>query len=195
METFEPSFDSQSRSYAARLLLATCLAFSSAANAQTIYKCVDAQNRIAFQQTPCESGKRESEVAIKPLPPPPPASSTVAPSRKISSFTEDLVANIKRAPKSSQQQSVPVEQSYECTFVHGGKEVFYQHSPCPEEIYQGSTPVVNNGRRGYRPYYLLVTGKPVPRAVACKNMRSAGRSGRKYDQQISTYDRNLGRDQ
>lgn len=179
------------------ILVAVGLAVSAVASAQTVYKCVDSENRIAFQQTPCQAGQRESEVAIKPSPPPPPPPppSRPAPSREGALAAREYMANLAREAEPAPVQSAPVVQSYQCTIVTG--EVFYRHSRCPDGVRNGTemrfyryTGAVESG-----PHYVAVTeSKPVPRSFACQEMRSAGRSGRKYDEQISTYDKNLGRD-
>ena len=166
-----------------------CLFVSSAASAQTIYKCVDSQKRIAFQQTPCQSGQRESEVAIKPAPPPPPPSPT--PRWQQHSLSAEEIAAVRLtlgiAPTAAPAQARPVVQSWECTTVTG--EVFYTHSRCPQWITDGPL-----GMRGAIPHESGVTGKPIPRALACRNMRAGGRFASRLDEQTSTYDRNLGRD-
>lgn len=175
------------------ILVAAGLATSAVACAQTVYKCVDSQNRIAFQQTPCEAGQRESEVAIKPSPPPPPQPpSRPAPSRESVLAAREYMANLAREAEPAPVQSAPVVQSYQCTTVAG--EVFYTHSPCPEVVRDGNTGNYGHTGAGVNWHYSSVTGKPIPRALACRAMRSAGDIARRLDEKISTYDKNLGRD-
>ncbi len=188
MNLLDPTRDFRRCSSATGILVVACLVLSPIASAQTVYKCVDSKNQIAFQQTPCQSGQRESEVAIK-APPTPPPRSTTAPSRQSATSAKDLAAFLQQfsAPAPAQVQTKPVEQSYECTTVAG--EIFYTHSRCPEWITDGPY-----GYHGASPHQSSVTGKPISRALACRKMRAVGRFASRLDQQTSTYDRNLGRD-
>ncbi len=193
MNSFNRTRDLRRCSFAPGILVIVCLVLNPVASAQKVYKCVDSENHIAFQQTPCQPDQRESEVAIKPPPaPPPPPPSITEPSRHRAISARDRAEVLKWAasvapPAAAQVQSKPVVQSYECTTVAG--EVFYTHSPCPEWVVDGSF-----GFRGASPHVSSVTGKPISRVLACKKMRSGARFASRLDQQTSTYDRNLGRD-
>jgi hypothetical protein len=87
--------------------------------------------------------------------------------------------------------------SYECRLPNG--EVFYRHDGCPRTASTGSSMTTDSIRGTYTTSSndVAVTSRRISREEACKKMNSAGaigREGRGRDQQVSTYDKNLGRD-
>jgi hypothetical protein len=172
---------------AALLLAGFSLTCGAVAQTPSIYKCIDAENHIAFQQTPCTAAQRGQKVEIAPSPvftTPPDSSKPMA--RKADSKV------ITRAGK-----PLGEAQSFECRTARGA--VFYRHSACPKSIARDNAQPVrdNTQRRGTaRPSVQTdaVSSRRIPRAEACKNLRSAGRNGRDHDEVIPAYERNLGRD-
>jgi len=96
-------------------------------------------------------------------------------------------------------------QSWECRAVDG--QVFYRHSGCPRTIaasdasttmrgvHHGKSSVKGGGVAAART--VSVHGVRIPREQACAQMRRAGalgRSGHAHDEDVTTYDKNLGRD-
>jgi hypothetical protein len=154
----------------------------------TIYRCVAADGRLAFQDRPCV-GARQSTVTIAPPPPfaPPPvyAAGRSAPTAK-PARTHRRAAGTAEAV------------SYECRSADGQR--FYRHSPCPGFVPASGNAMVRgrDGRaRHPRRAEVAVSGRPIPRARACREIHRAGaigRDGRVLDEDVSTYERNLGRD-
>ncbi len=147
------------------------------AQTQSVFKCVDRDGHVAFQDKPCASGLREQQVAIAPAPPPAAPPDYSRPSPRDSSH--------KRSSKSSSRREAVY--SFECHTQAGA--LFYRHNRCPASIDRSG---LIGGRRGASRE--AVSARRVPRLEACRGMRSAGRDGREFDDVPSTYDRNLGRD-
>ena len=156
------------------------LTFSSPparAEGQAIFKCIDAEGSIAFQAIPCLRGAREQRITLAPAPPPSASPDYV---RTTPARTRD-----ERVAQSAQREK-PV-QSYECRTRSG--MLFYRHDRCPSSVARGSTDGGKHG--GVRE---PVRAQRIPRLEACRGMRSVARDGREFDDDVSTYDRNLGRD-
>jgi hypothetical protein len=92
----------------------------------------------------------------------------------------------------------PSQVSYECRVSDG--EVFYRHSPCPHSV---SADAAGGGKNRSRSgsqspsQKLTVSARAVPREEACAQLHRAGaigRAGHAHDEDVTTYDRNLGRD-
>jgi len=166
-------------SLSAIALIGTISLSSSAACAerQTVFKCIDPAGGIAYQAVACKPGSREQVIAIAPAPPP-------SASPEYSRPTQGE-GNTGRAARSTPRQAVI--QSYECRTRSGA--LFYRHDRCPASIDRRSS---NGGpRSGARE---SVQARRMSRLEACRGMRSVGRDGREFDDVVSTYDRNLGRD-
>ncbi|MHB8447565.1 MAG: DUF4124 domain-containing protein [Rudaea sp.] len=166
-------------------LLLLSLAFC--ARAGSVYKCVDASGAAAFQDRPCAAAQEQSEVEIVPAPvyaPPPKYAVETHPRR-------ENARNEYRAWHSSVRSM-----AYECRASDG--RVFYRLGGCPRSLAAEGGSVSHGKSRGRSGgTSVSVSGHPVPREDACMQMRRAGsigRSGREYDEHISTYDKNLGRD-
>lgn len=165
------------RTHAARLLTLFGLLASSAVAAQPIFKCLDAQGEIAFQDTRCAPGQAEQAISIRPAPPPPPSAdaSPVADTRA------------PRAPPRRRARAAAPEMSFECRTSGGA--VFYRHGGCPHTIAKESSRTDLHASRGE-----TVQARRIPRAEACRALRSVGRRGREYDDVTPTYEKNLGHD-
>ncbi|MBS0569485.1 MAG: DUF4124 domain-containing protein [Proteobacteria bacterium] len=162
-------------------LLLLGLAFG--VRAGPVYKCIDASGAIAYQDRPCISAQAQREVEIAPAP-------AVVPSPQYAVQTHAQRASYRteRLPRRTSHAT-----AYECRASDG--RVFYRLGACPRSLaVEGGGASRGKSRGGSS---VSVSGHPVPREDACYQMRRAGsigRGGREYDEQISTYDKNLGRD-
>ena len=85
--------------------------------------------------------------------------------------------------------------SYECRAANG--EVFYRHGSCPHQITADGAGTASRKRSGGGSSSVSVTAEALPRGEVCRRMAAAGsigRAGHERDENVSTYDRNLGRD-
>jgi hypothetical protein len=154
------------------------------AQAASVYRCVDARGAVAFQDRPCANAADQSLVELSPAPKP---TAPSAPARGREPPARDLEAN----PASRYKASAGAL-SYECRTADG--RVFYRHDACPRSVpAEGAAP---SGRRAAEKS-VAVTSTRIPREQACYELRragAAGRDGHRHDQDVSTYDKNLGRD-
>jgi hypothetical protein len=172
------------------VLMLAMLGLFAGVRAESVYKCTDAQGAIAFQGQPCPPHQDETQVEILPAP-----AHAAAPDYAVTDKKPSQRAHNERA--SRHQAERPAQMSYECRVSNG--EVFYRHSACPHsmpaDVAGGSR---NRGSGSKTPTQKLsVSSHPVPREEACAQMHRAGAIGRAYhshDEEVSTYDRNLGRD-
>jgi hypothetical protein len=158
------------------------------AHAGSVYRCADAHGAVAFQDRPCENAADQSLVELAPAPkytpPPKPASERESPARAAS--------HSPRANPAPRREASTGAASYECRTADG--QVFYRHGACPRSV-----PAVGaaSGGRATAGNSVAVTSTRVPREQACYELRragAAGRGGHRHDQDVSTYDKNLGRD-
>jgi hypothetical protein len=92
-----------------------------------------------------------------------------------------------REPKARRQAREPAVYSYECRTQSGA--LFYRHERCPASIDRSG--LIGGGRSAANE---KVRTRRIPRLEACRGLRSVGRTGREFDEETSTYDKNLGRD-
>ncbi|MBL8299987.1 MAG: DUF4124 domain-containing protein [Rhodanobacteraceae bacterium] len=186
------------RSLMLMLILAGYLAVTPA-QALTIYKCTDKQGLVAYQATPCAAHLHDAQFSLRPEP-----STAIAATTATTTFTprQRTSAAPRRSAKPRRQRHVASTvtadlSSWECRATNG--ELFYQHSPCPVAV-SGSIELKHTATRGRSPAAssaIFVSGKPVARADACRRIHAAsasGRPGHERDEDVSTYERNLGRD-
>lgn len=179
------------------LLLAS---MTNGAHAASIYKCVDAQGRIAFRDTPCATPARQTKLDVAGLPLIDHGAPRFASTRQTSKSTAH--SHARRTTAAARARKQPM--SWECRAADG--EVFYRHTRCP-----GSVPGDGVVRTGYaekmtrehtRSHHnawsrVRVHGKKIPRTEACRRIHSpsaAGRDGHRRDDTVSTYDHLMGRD-
>ena len=169
------------------LLVLLLLVLAGGVRAAPIYKCTDPQGGIAYQQLPCSTGQHESAVEITPAP----------------AYAKSPEYAVDRAPSPALARAARVSRhevqalSYECRTADG--QVFYRHASCPHSVAAtassgGAAP--GRGSRGGGGS-TSVSSSRVLREEACSRIHSAGaigRSGHQHDENVSTYDRNLGRD-
>lgn len=179
----------------------------------TIYKCTDGKDHIAYQARPCAAHLHSQVMALKAAPAPPAGES---PGNDRSDGTgarhssgDATTGNPsrparRRAPPGNRSgatgrrlEADTASQSWECRVANG--EVFYQHSPCPDRVVAASEQrdSATRGRRRGAAAAAAVSARPLPRSEACLRIHAAsasGRAGHERDEDVSTYERNLGRD-
>lgn len=167
------------------LLLLLLLGLAGGVRAAPVYKCIDAQGAVAYQQLPCSAGVDERTVEIAPAP-------------AYAKSPEYAIDRPEPAPKMRVTRTTrrePQAMSYECRTADG--QVFYRHASCPHSVASSSGSALS-GRSGRGSSgSTSVSSTRVPRDEACSRIHGAGaigRSGHQHDEDVSTYDRNLGRD-
>jgi hypothetical protein len=158
-----------------RVLAALGFVLANLVHAQSVFKCIDREGRIAFQETPCASGQAETVVEIAPPPrtQPSPEYHAAKPSGE-SQRTRRVV-------------TATTAMSFECRTASGA--LFYRHGGCPAVIGRESPKANLHASRGEK-----VRARRILRVEACRGLHSVGRTGREYDDVTPTYDKNLGRD-
>ncbi len=178
------------RRWAAGLLVilwACSPGFVRVAGAESVYKCVGADGAVAYQDRACAGAQAESRVEI--LPPPPPSASPDYGRASRAEGRQARASSFVHAKTHEPRETV----SFECHAANG--EVFYRHGACPRQITaDGAT---SRKRSGKDSGTFAVTAEALPRSEVCRRMARAGsigRAGHERDENVSTYDRNLGRD-
>lgn len=189
------------------LLLVLALAgFAAPVSAATVYKCTDNEGYIAYQNTFCTTQQQSRVMQFAPPPKPGPAAPvTENRAGKGKARGQAAGGRGRAAARSSRPRGqraaaavVPPEnQSWECRLGNG--EVFYQHAPCPAGAYasHSESHSPTRGRRRGADRLTPVSSKPISRAEACRRIHApsaSSRAGHERDEDVSTYERNLGRD-
>jgi Domain of unknown function (DUF4124) len=173
------------------VLMLAMLGLAAGARADSVYKCSDAQGSIAFQAQPCPPHQDETQVDILPAPP-------HAASPDYAVVDKKPMPHVHSEHGGGHVAARPTQVSYECRVANG--EVFYRHSACPHSV-PANVAASGRNRSGSGgkavTQKLTVSSHPLPREEACAQIHRAGAIGRAYrthDEDVSTYDRNLGRD-
>ncbi len=148
--------------------------------AQTVFQCIDDDDRIAFQQQACPAGTAERRIVIAPAPATNPTAAAIEP----------RAPGTRRAPVARQRQprATATAMSFRCTSASGA--VFFRHSRCPKSIARaGSASATAAAGKAD-----AVSAVKIPRRDACRQIGAFGRTGREHDESVSTYERNAGRD-
>lgn len=164
------------------LALLALLFLCNGVRATTVYKCTDGQGAVSYQSAPCSALQHASEIELAPVP------STAAPSPQ---YALDAVRTMPMQRRELRVARTKTEMANECRT--SGGDVFYRLGKCPNSISEKS----DDQRGKSATHSVSVSSHPVTRAMACSEMNragAAGRKGRDYDETISTYDRNLGKD-
>ncbi len=174
-------------------LLLLIFGVAMSAGAEPIYKCIDQQGNIAFQGQHCPVQQREQPMVIRSL---------VASPATEQSPEKPNNGKLLRAPHFRRNSSAGVREktlaplmSYECRMASG--DIFYRHSACPVLPLNTASPRKLNDRARSSAKLRKISSRKVTRVEACRKIHAASASDRRgylYDEQISTYDRNLGRD-
>jgi hypothetical protein len=158
--------------------------------AESFNKCIDAHGDIAYQSTPCAGDAKTASIDVAPAP-------AYAPSPTYSVDTAQIQKRVREPRPIRQTHRETEAMSYECRTSDG--QVFYRHSGCPRSV-AAIKDAMNNGKKGSArggSGSVTVSSLKIPREEACRQIHAAGaigRSARGYDDDVSTYDRNLGRD-
>ncbi|HEY0230349.1 MAG TPA: DUF4124 domain-containing protein [Dokdonella sp.] len=164
------------------------------AQAGSVYRCLDAQGQLAYQDRACAGTQQETRIELAALPP---AAASPDYGRGVRERTgapgrpgerKRLAGRILSRRPASREPT-----SYECRAANG--EVFYKHATCPKSIRVRAT--ARGGRRAQatQTEAVAVSASALPRAEACRRLAASPvRSGHERDDQVSTYERNLGRD-
>ncbi|MGH8090944.1 MAG: DUF4124 domain-containing protein [Rudaea sp.] len=150
--------------------------------AGSVYKCVDASGATAFQDRPCTVAQAQSKIEIEPAP----AHATVP------QYVVETRAQRASYRESRSQTRSARASAYECRASDG--RVFYRLGACPRSLATEGGAARGKSRSGNS---VSVSGHPIPRDEACVQMRRAGaigRGGHEFDEQVSTYDKNLSHD-
>lgn len=163
------------------LTLLVLLLMCNGVRATTAYKCTDSSGAVSYQSRACAASQRATEIELAPAP-----AAAPSPQYAIEPFRPMTLQRRDRRVAHAKP-----EMAYECRT--SGGDVFYRLSHCPHSVGEKS-----GGRHGASATHAsTVSSRPVPRTTACSEMHragSAGRKGHEYDEEISTYDRNLGND-
>jgi len=190
MRKFE--FESCGRSMRWHEWLAGLLLLSLAAGvrAENIYKCIDAHGDIAYQATGCAAQQTQSVIAIAA-----PPRYTPAPHYLVE---HALTAPLARSAHVASRDRGAKEMAFECRASDG--RLFYRLGACPHSIAAETTNAAAKSRgrnAGKSNGTANVASRPIPREQACHEIHRAGaigRDGHEFDEQVSTYERNLGHD-
>lgn len=190
------------------------LAWTLPAPALTIHRCTGSDGTPAFQDRPCAAHQQSGVVVLRAehLVVEPaatvPATSTSRSERhgnsRARATTKSGNARItksaihprnRRSPTAAATASA--DSSWECRAGNG--EIFYQHGPCPAAVIGGveQRTSATRGRRRSDAQTVPVAGRPIARTDACRRIHAASasdRAGHERDEDVSTYERNLGRD-
>jgi len=168
------------------------LALAVGVRAESVYKCVDADGAVAYQAFACAAQQSQDVIAI----PPPPR---YAPSPHYLVARQDQTA-APRTPSAARERT-PKQTAFECRASDG--RIFYRLGGCPHSIAGATSAAVGKGHRGTTGAArsgggtVTVAARRVPREEACHEIHRAGaisRDGHEFDEQVSTYERNLGHD-
>ncbi len=177
----------------AALALLMLLANAHRANAESVYKCRDARGQVAYQDHACANAEQETQIEIAKAPPPArsPEYAVASRARPVSRADVMHVSSRHGRGRGNEREVM----SYECRASNG--DVFYRHSGCPKSIKAQN--IARAGGRGKQKSSdsVSVSAVTLSRSEACRRLAaggSIGRAGHEHDEQISTYDRNAGRD-
>ena len=158
--------------------------------AAPVYRCVDAEGGVAYQQVGCGEQQTQRTLDFAPTPRRAPS-----PQYAVERRRDEAVARSARAPR----ERAPREMAFECRASDG--RVFYRLGACPRSIAGTASDSMARarGRSGGRNRggTAQVAARRIPRDEACHEIHRAGaigRDGHEFDEHVSTYERNLGHD-
>lgn len=176
------------------LMLLPMLGLVAQASAASVYKCRDAAGHIAYQDAACAGGAVETRIEIAAPPP-------SGPGPDYGVTTAARSARADRSRTSSMHAGAHAALSYECRAANG--DIFYRHGGCPRSIRDEHAVDAHSGRRSAgaaarrADRSVAVSAVALPRSEVCRRLAAAGsvgRGGHEHDEQVSTYERNAGRD-
>jgi hypothetical protein len=167
------------------LLVLLLLVLAGGVRAATVYKCIDAGGGVAYQTLPCSAQQSEAVVPIAAAP-----AYTKSPEYAVERTTQPRAraTNARREPQAM---------SFECRAADG--QVFYRHASCPHSVAGDASATSSTSHRTSRGSggTVAVSSSRIPRDEACREIHAAGsigRAGHQHDENVSTYEHNLGRD-
>jgi len=171
------------------LVVLLLLVLANGVRAGSVYKCLDGGGAVAYQDLPCAADRQERRIELDPAP-------AYAPSPQYALERAPMRALPGRS-KRAEAQAV----SYECRSADG--QVFFRHGGCPHSVpaNQGPAPQRHGGNtKGGSAKgggSVSVSSRRIDRDEACRQIHRAGsigRAGHEHDDDVGTYERNLGRD-
>jgi hypothetical protein len=166
--------------------------------AATIYKCTADNGDIAYQSLPCAPGQHALEMDLRRAP-------AYQPSPQYAVEHKDAESPTRLRSQSLRAgHGLHEPMAFECRASDG--QVFYRHASCPRSVAANAQTSRAPSRTGTRSGAsssrgvggtLSVSSRRVTREEACHEIHSAGaigRPGHELDDDVSTYERNLGRD-
>ena len=169
------------------LLILLLLGLAGGVRAASVYKCTNPDGSVAYQDVACSEWQHAGTIEITPAPA----------YAKSPEYAVDRTP-VTRSRFASASGREPAATSFECRSTDG--QVFYRHSSCPHSVAahgSGNSGAHQHGARGSGGVTVAVSSTRVPRDEACRQIHAAGaigRAGREHDEDVSTYERNLGRD-
>jgi len=157
--------------------------------AQPVYKCTGADGSVAYQDRGCAPQQLERPVSIEHAPVPQPS-----PQYAAHDAHPAVPAHAARGGARRRLWAEDEPMSFECRASNGA--VFYRHGGCPKSLRADGAHATARSSRDSAAS-VTVAARRVSRAEACAQIHRAGavgRTGREHDEDVSTYDRNLGRD-
>ena len=183
--------------------------------ALTIHRCTGSDGTPAFQDRPCAPHQQSGVVVLRSEPVAAgsaASASTLRHERQVGSHARTTatartksggVRSTKTAIRPRSRRGAAAitaanpDSSWECRAGNG--EIFYQHGPCPAAVIGRieQRTAATRGRRRADAQTVPVAGRPVARVEACRRIHAASasdRAGHERDEDVTTYERNLGRD-
>jgi hypothetical protein len=188
MHIHDASISGRSMRWYEWLLALMLLGLAGGVRADAVYKCVSVDGATAYQDAPCAPDRRATAVQLDPAPVHSPSPDyAVTPAPVHASRSREARRTLR-----SDNESI----SYECRASNG--DVFYRHSSCPHTVPGTAAGAKSSAHSGTgNAQKLTVSARAVSRTEACAQIHrpgAIGRRGREHDDDVSTYDRNLGRD-
>jgi len=168
------------------LLVLLLLVLAGGVHAATVYKCTDDGGGVAYQSLPCSAQQSEAVVPIAAAP-----SYAKSPEYAVERTAEP------RAHATNASRHELQAMSFECRAADG--QVFYRHAACPHSVAGDASATGSASHRASRGSggSVPVSSSRIPRDEACRQIHAAGsigRAGHQHDENVSTYEHNLGRD-
>ena len=179
------------------LLILLLMLLAGGVRAATVYKCTADNGDIAYQSLPCTPEQHSQQMNLGRAP-------VYQPSPQYAVLHRDEEAPRVRGESQRAEHAPREPMAYECRASDG--QVFYRHTSCPRSIAANAqtsrgaphagTRAAGSSTRGAGGS-LSVSSRRVTREEACHEIHNAGaigRPGHELDDDVSTYERNLGRD-
>lgn len=165
--------------------------YAARAHAAQIFRCTDVRGAVTFQDRACAASADQAAIALAPVP-----RYAASPEYAVRRDTPPRTAARPRRTGAASHREAPAGAgSFECRAADG--QVFYRHSACPRSVAALDQPGRVRRGRAAATKSVAVTATRIPREAAGYELRRAGaasRRGRDHDEDVSTYDKNLGRD-